>query len=373
MITVQEMCGRIGLVSGKGLSGVIKRHYPKPLLWAAVFLLFLANTINIGADLGAMAAATQLLFPIPLGILIIIMTVLTVLLIVFVPYRRYVKYLKYFAITLFAYIIAAFAVSQNWREIALSTLIPHISGSKAYLLNIVAFLGTTISPYLFFWETNEEVEEEVAQHKLKTMGSGIPKITIRDIRHMRVDTGIGMVFSNVITFFIIITTAATLGAHGLRNIETADQAAAALKPIAGPFASLLFTIGIIGTGLLAIPVLAGSISYAVSEVFGWKEGLYRKLKNALGFYGLIIIVILFGVLINFVPIKPFQLLYYTAVLNGICAPPLLILIMLVANNKGIMGRYTNTMWSNVSGILITVLMTLAVGALLVTSFLPTGL
>jgi NRAMP (natural resistance-associated macrophage protein)-like metal ion transporter len=359
MIVIQEMCGRISLVTGRGLAGVIKKHYSKRLLYLVVFLLLIANTINIGADLGAMASSAQLIIGLPLVVLLILMTVLTLILEIFVSYNVYVKYLKYLSLSLFAYIFVVFIVKQDWSHIAKATLLPSATFSKEYILNIVAFLGTTISPYLFFWQADEEVEEEIAEHKLVRMGYGKPKINIRDIRKMRLDTIIGMFFSNVVTFFIVVTSASTLAAHGVTHVETADQAAQALKPFAGDFAFLLFAAGIIGTGLLAVPVLAGSTSYAFAEAFNWRAGLYRKFSQAHGFYGIITIATLLGLLINFTPIKPFTMLYYTAVLNGVVAPPLMIVILLIANNKKIMNGRQNSVLSNILGIIVTVVMTCA--------------
>lgn len=365
MTIVQEMCGRIGLVTGKGLAGVIKHHYSKKVLYFAVFILLLANTINIGADLGAMAASAQLLFNIPFFVLLIGITAICLLLQIFIPYRTYANILKYFTFSLFAYIITAFIVKQDWLMIFKSTIIPELTFNKTYIFNLVAILGTTISPYLFFWQASEEVEEEVEAGRLKSMGAGIPKFTKRDIRDLRVDTVVGMFFSNLVMFFIIMTTASTLGAHGIADIQSADQAAQALRPLAGEFAYLLFTAGIIGTGLLAVPVLAGSAAYAFSETFGWKEGLYRKFKQAHAFYGVIIVATLVGLLINFSSIPAFKMLYYTAMLNGICAPPLLILIMLISNNKKVMQNYTNGKVSNILGWSITVIMSIAAAALVV--------
>ncbi|MBP9781741.1 divalent metal cation transporter [Candidatus Woesebacteria bacterium] len=359
MTIIQEMCGRIGIVTGKGLAGVIKHHYSKKVLYFSVFILLFANTINIGADLGAMAASAQLLFNIPFFILLIGITALCLLLQIFVPYRTYANILKYFTFSLFAYIITAFVVKQDWVLILTSTFLPEFTFSSAYLLNIVAILGTTISPYLFFWQASEEVEEEVKSGKLRSMGAGIPKFTKRDIKDLRIDTTIGMLFSNLVMFFIIVTTASTLGQHGITEIQSADQAAQALRPLAGNFAYLLFAAGIIGTGLLAVPVLAGSAAYAFSEAFGWKEGLYRKFSQAHAFYGVIIIATLVGLLTNFTHIPPFKMLYYTAILNGICAPPLLVLIMLVSNNKKIMNNYTNGTISNMLGWIITVIMSIS--------------
>lgn len=367
MSVIQEMCGRIGMVTGKGLSGVIRIHYAKPVLYSAVLLLLIANTINIGANLGAMASSAQLLFHIPFIFWLIAMTVLTLVLEVFVSYRVYAQVLKYLALALFAYVIVVFAVRQDWIHIFRSTFIPTISFQKDYLFNIVAILGTTISPYLFFWQANEEVEEEVEHKKLISMGRGKPHITTQDIRTMRLDTIIGMFFSNLIMFFIIVTTASTLHVNGITKIETADQAAKALQPIAGDFAFVLFAAGIIGTGLLAVPILAGSASYAFSEAFGWKEGLYRKFTQAHGFYGVITIATLVGLLVNFTPVKPFQMLYYSAIINGIIAPPLLILIMFITNNEKIMGKHTNSRFSNVFGWTITGVMSIA--ALMLIGFL----
>lgn len=357
MNVVQEACGRIGLVTGKGLAGVIRKYYSKYLLYFCIGILLLANTVNIGADLGAMASSAQLIFGFPFIFWLIIMVVITLLLEVFIPYKVYAKVLKYFAFSLFSYVIVAFIIKQDWLKIAYSTFIPSFVLSKNYILNIAALLGTTISPYLFFWQADEEVEEEIVAHKLVMMGRGVPKVTRRDVKTMRIDTTVGMFFSQAVMFFIIITAASTLGARNITTIETASQAAEALRPLAGDFTFLLFTLGIVGTGLLAVPILAGSASYAISEAFGWKEGLYRKFKQAHGFYGIITVATLLGLLINFSPIKPFQVLYYTAVLNGLCAPPLLAMILLIGNNKKIMGNYTNSWLTNLLGLIITVLMT----------------
>ncbi len=255
MVAIQEMCGRIGIVTGKGLAGVIKKHYSKPVLYFSVSLLLIANTINIGADLGAMAASAQLLFHIPFVVLLLGITAICLLLQVFVPYHTYANILKYFTFSLFAYIITAFVVKQDWLAILKATFVPEFSFTSAYIFNIVAILGTTISPYLFFWQASEEVEEEVEKGRLRIMGVGIPKFTKRDIKDLRIDTVLGMFFSNLVMFFIIMTSASTLGVHGISDIQSADQAAQALLPLAGQFAYLLFAVGVIGTGLLAVPVL----------------------------------------------------------------------------------------------------------------------
>lgn len=365
MSAIQEMCGRIGLVTGKGLASVMKKYYPKQILYVMVFILLVANTINIGADLGAMASAVQLLTGVRFELLLLLITAITLLMEVFISYKTYSKYLKYLTFSLFSYIIAVLVTKQDWSRIALSTIMPTLTWSRDYVLTIVAILGTTISPYLFFWQADEEVEEEVASHKLRTMGMGTPHINKNDIRVMRIDTLVGMFFSNLVMFFIIVTTASTLHLNGITTINTAQEAAETLKPVAGNLASLLFTIGIIGTGLLAVPVLAGSASYAIAETFGWKEGLYRKFNRAHGFYGIISIATILGLAINFINIPPFRMLYYTAILNGICAPPLIIMILLIANNKSIMGTYTNNKLSNILGIVIAILMIVTVLSLFI--------
>lgn len=366
MSIIQEMCGRIGLVSGKGLAGVMRHHYARPLLYGAVFILLIANTVNIGADLGAMASTGQLVLHVPFAVWLIGITVLSLLLQVFVSYHLYARVLKYLTFALFAYVVTAFIVKQPWLTALHATVVPSFSLNKDYLMNIVALLGTNISPYLFFWQASEEVEEEVEKHELKAMGVGRPKLPANALGNMRIDTVVGMLFSNLVMFFVIMTSASTLGAHGMHSVQTADQAAQALRPLAGDFVYVLFAAGIIGTGLLAVPVLAGSTSYAFSEAFGWKEGLYRKFKKAHGFYGVITLATLAGLLINFLPIPSFTLLYYTAILNGICAPPLMILIMLVANNKKIMGPHRNGLLQNIFGWLITLVMAGCAIMLLVT-------
>jgi NRAMP (natural resistance-associated macrophage protein)-like metal ion transporter len=362
MTVIQEMCGRIGVVTGKGLAQVIKEHYSKKILYVAVFILFLANAVNVGADLGVMASSGQLLIGIPFWWLLGGMTVISLLLELFIPYRTYANLLKYLTLSLLAYIVAAFVVHQDWTQIALATLIPSFSFDQSYLMNIVALLGTTISPYLFFWQTDEEVEELHESH-IKANKNGLMPVTKRSIFDMRLDTTFGMLFSNVITFFIIITTASTLHTHGIFSIETADQAALALRPIAGEFAFVLFAAGIIGTGMLAVPVLAGSAAYAISETLGWKAGLNKKFHQAPLFYGLITFTTLVGVLVNLLPIKPFQLLYYTAVLNGISAPPLMLIIWFITNNKKIMGKHTNSLFTNFLSLLIIGLMSAASAAM----------
>ena len=368
MIAIQEMCGRIGMVTGRGLAGVIKKHYSRKILAVAILLLLVANAVNIGADLGAMGAAAQLLVGGPLAAWIIGMTFVTLVLEIFVSYHVYSRVLKYLALSLLAYIATTFIVKQPWMQILRFTLVPRISFTKDYLLNIVAIIGTTISPYLFFWQADQEVEEAIDQKRLKSMQRGKPRFGNRDILRGQQDTAIGMTFSNLIAFFIIATTASTFGANGVTSIETAAQAAEALQPLAGKYASAIFAIGIIGTGLLAVPVLAGSASYAIAEAAGWKAGLYKTIDQAHGFYGVITLATLLGLLINFTNVAPFKLLYYTAVLNGLVAPPLMVFILLIANNRAVMGKHCNGRLGNIFGCTITAIMSLCSIALLTSLF-----
>ncbi len=365
MTAVQEMCGRIGMVTGKGLSGVIKKYYSRPVLGVAVTLLVVANAVNIGADLGAMASAVQMLFGLPFELWLFGLTALTLGLEIFVSYPRYAKFLKYLTLSLFAYIFVALIVKQDWGNILHSTILPSFSWNKAYIMNIVAILGTTISPYLFFWQADEEVEEEISEHKIAEIGGRKPKVSGTMIRGMRLDTMLGMFFSNLVMFFIIVTAASTLGAGGITSIDTATQAAEALRPLAGDFSFILFTLGILGTGLLAVPILAGSASYAVSEAANIKSGLSKKFSDAKGFYAIITLATCAGLTVNFLGIPPFKMLYYTAVFNGLAAPLLLILILLIANNKKIMGKHVNGVISNILGGIIAIVMTAAGIAVLI--------
>jgi NRAMP (natural resistance-associated macrophage protein)-like metal ion transporter len=358
MTVMQEMCGRIGLVTGKGLSDVIRENYSRKLLYGAVIFLLVANIINIGADLGAMAAAIMLLVPVPFFILLVGITVLMLALEVYVPYPVYARVLKYLTLSLLAYVVTAFIVKEDWGMILHATLVPHISLTKEYVANIAAILGTTISPYLFFWQADEEVEEEIEKGTIRDMGVGKPSIKTADVRQMRIDTILGMFFSQAIMFFIIVTVAATLAVSGTTTIATAADAAAALRPVAGNFAFMLFALGIIGTGLLAVPVLAGSAGYALAEALGWKVGLGKRFSQAKGFYVIIAVATLVGLLVNFSSIAPMTMLYYAAMLNGVLAPPLMILILFIANNSTILGKHTNSWFSNTLGIVITVLMSI---------------
>jgi len=364
MVVIQQMCGRIGMVTGKGLASVIRTHYSRWILYFAVSLLLISNTINIGADLGVMATSTEMLMGLPFIFWLCLLTGLIITLEVFVTYKTYSKYLKYLTLSLFSYVIAAFILKPNWGIIINHTLIPHINFSKNYILNIVAILGTTISPYLFFWQASQEVEEEVSDGKIPDIGVGKARVTQEIVAAMNLDTIVGIIFSQGIMFFIIITTAVTLHVNGLTIIENASQAAEALKPVAGDFAYLLFSVGIIGTGFLAIPVLAGSSAYAVAETIGIKEGLSKKSGRAPGFYMVIAASTLIGMLINWIGIDPFNALYYSAALNGLSAAPLMILVILTANNKKIMGGFVNKKLSNIIGWIIVFIMSIA-GLLLI--------
>src|SRR5512143_1232166 len=289
---IQETCARIALQTGGGLAAALRKYYPKPVLYFCVTLLFIANTINLGADLGAMAASAQLLLGIPYLVWLIAITLLSVALEISVAYKRYARVLRCLTLSLFAYLFVPFVSSLNWGQALRNTLIPTIQFDKDFLLNLVAILGTTISPYLFFWQAGQEVEEEIDEGKTTVRSrKGVSKV---ELKWMRTDVVAGMLLSNVVTWFIITTTASTLFQHGINNIDSAPKAAEALRPIAGDFAYLLFAVGIIGTGLLAVPILAGSAAYAVAETFKFREGLYRKLRQAHGFYAVMALSTLVG-------------------------------------------------------------------------------
>lgn len=368
MAIIQEMCARIGLVTGQGLAANIRANYPRWVLYVATILLFIANTLNIGADLGAMAKATQLLIPKANFILLLLgFTALTIGLQIFTTYEKYAKYLKWLALVLLSYVFSAMAVKMNWSSVLQSAVIPSITFSKEQLLLITGILGTTISPYLFFWQTSQEVEEQILEGKT-TIKLRQEETTKDEIKNMRIDIWSGMFLSNLVMFFIIAAASATLFAHGITNISTAADAAEALRPFAGDGAYLLFTLGIIGTGLLALPVLAGSASYALSESFGWKYGLYRRLNQAYAFYGVIIISTVIGFLINFLGIDSIKALIYSAVANGLIAPVILVLIVLISRNKKIMGNRANHPIITFFGWFTTVLMVIAGLATIISLF-----
>jgi NRAMP (natural resistance-associated macrophage protein)-like metal ion transporter len=374
MVVVQEMCARIGLVTGTGLAAIIKRKYSRKIVFPIAFLLLIANTINIGADIGAMAASIRLVFPqLPIILATLSFTVFIIISEVFVPYVKYVKILKYLILTLLAYLATAIIVGGNWNQIVIATLIPHIELTPTYAMLFVAIFGTTISPYLFFWQASEEAEEDVAKHWIKELGGkDVPKIAKKEIKLMRQDTAVGMAFSQLIMWAIIITTAGSLHAHGVTDIQSADQAAKALEPLvktfpqAGEISKTIFALGIIGTGLLAIPVLAGSSGYALSDVFGWSEGLSKQFRQAKGFYLVIAASTLIGLWINFTTADPIKILVYTAVINGVIAVPILFAVMKISNDKKILKDSTNSHISNVIGWLTFVIMGLSVIIMFVT-------
>lgn len=358
MAVVQEMCARIGMVTGRGLSSNIRIHYPRPILYACAILLLIANTINIGANLGAMAKATQLILPhFSFPILLIFFTVVSLLLQIFVSYKHYSGYLKWLALILLSYVVAGFTLKLDWALIIGYTFIPSLTLNVEHVFLICAILGTTISPYLFFWQTSQEVEESImgGNTSLRLRQELISK---KEITHMRLDVWSGMFLSNIVMFFIIVICATTLNANGILNITTAEQAASALRPFAGDYAYLLFTLGIIGTGMLAVPVLAGSSSYALSESFGWKFGLYRKLKQAHAFYGVLIIAMGIGFLLNFIGLGTIQALILSAIINGLIAPLILFLIIQLSSSEKIMGKWRNNLLTSFFGWIICILMSI---------------
>lgn len=359
MAIVQEMCARIGMVTGRGLAGNIRVHYNRHVLYVCTLLLFGANALNIGADLGAMAKAVQLLAPgFNFGLAVVGITLLSLLLQIFTPYARYARYLKWLALVLLSYVFSALMAHLNWSDVAHQAVIPTLHFDKDQLLIICAILGTTISPYLFFWQTSQEVEEQILQGKTRLRDRRIAT-SDQEVKSMRIDVWTGMLLSNVVMFFIIAACGALLHAHGITNIQTTSQAAQALRPFAGNATYFLFSMGIIGTGLLAIPVLAGSSSYAFAESFRWKEGLYRNLRQAYAFYGVIIISMLVGLGLNFVGIDPIKALIYAAVANGLVSPIILFFIVSMSANKKIMGRWVNKKPVTGLGWFVTALMTVA--------------
>lgn len=361
MAVVQEMCARIAIVTGEGLAANIRKHFPAPLLYACAALLFAANTFNLGADLGAMAKATELLWPsLDFAFLVFLFAAISLTLQVFTTYARYAKYLKYLTLALFAYVATAFFAHVDWSDAFAHTFVPHMGFSQNELLLLCAVLGTTISPYLFFWQTSQEVEEEILKGE-KTVRERARERPHKktEIREMRFDVWTGMFFSNMVMFFIIAACAATLYTHGVTNIQTADQAAAALEPFAGQWAFTLFALGIIGTGFLAVPVLAGASAYAISESFKFKTGLYRKLKDAYAFYGVIIVGMLLGLAMNFTGIDPIKALIYSAVGNGLVAPVVLYFVVRLSSSEEVMGPHANKKLANWIGWITVAAMAIA--------------
>lgn len=364
MIAVQEMAGRVALVTGRGLVPAFRARLPRLAVFGIVSLLVLANAINIGADLGMMASALNRFLPVPFWMLLLTMTVFTLALQIFLPYRVYARYLKWLTLSLFAYVAVAFFVHIDWVAALRATVIPSFPLQKEYLLILVALLGTTISPYLSFWQAGQEIEEEVSDGHLVSMNRKPSDFRPRHLRAMRLDVGSGMFFSNTIAWFIILTTGVVLFRLGGVEITSADQAARVLEPLVGQFASSLFALGVIGTGLLAVPVLSGTAAYAVSEVSRFREGLSRQWSTALGFYGVIVLVTLVGVGVNVFGINPVRLLIYAAIANAIIAPPVIVALLLVASDERVMGSHRNTFLSNCFGWGTVALMAIAPAALL---------
>jgi NRAMP (natural resistance-associated macrophage protein)-like metal ion transporter len=365
MGVVQEMCARIGLVTGTGLAANIRKFYSKKILYFCTALLLFANIFNIGADLGAMANASQLIFPkLSLTLLVFFFALLSLFMQIFISYKKYAAYLKYLTFILFAYVVSAFSVQINWGDVLRNTLLPTLHFSKDSIILLCAALGTTISPYLFFWQSSQEVEEEILKgHRSEKARREANHV--EDLHDMRIDVWSGMFVSNAIMFFIIAACAATLFQNGIMNISTASDAALALRPFAGNLAFILFALGILGTGLLAIPVLAGSASYAISESFGWKNGLYRKLKQATSFYGVIIIAMFCGIALNFFGLDPIKTLIYSAVLNGVISPIMIFFIVRLSGSSEVMGNFANKKTTNIIGWLSFVLISVVgIGAII---------
>ena len=368
MTAIQEISARIGRVTGRGISGNLRKFYPPWLLYVIVGLILIANIINIGADIGAMGAALKLLIGGPAFLYVIGFAALSIGLEVFVRYSRYVSVLKYLTLSLFAYVATVFVVGTPWAKVGLSIVEPPLTWDHDYILAVVAVLGTTISPYLFFWQAEEEVEEE-QENPNKQPLKRAPRQAPNEFYRIRMDTYVGMALSNLVALFIVITTAATLNAHGVTDIQTSSQAAEALRPIAGPFAFALFACGIIGTGLLALPVLAGSAAYALGEALQWPVGLAKKAGRARGFYATIAIATILGTLLNFSPIDPIKALFWSAVINGIVSVPVMAIMMLLARRRDIMGQFvlSSTLWA--MGWIATAVMAISVAALAVASVL----
>lgn len=367
MAVIQEMCARIGLVTGSGLTGIIRKKYSKNAVYPILGLLLIANTINIGADIGAMSASIGIVLPnFPVFAISILFTVLIICAEIFISYKKYVILLKYLTLSLLAYVVTTFIIGGDWQQILVASVIPHIEFTPSFAMLFVAIFGTTISPYLFFWQTSEEAEEDVLKNKIKEIGEGKPKIQKKEIKMMRADVFLGMAFSQMIMWFIIVTASGSLHAHGLDTIVTVDEAAKALEPLvhtfphSGELAKVIFALGVIGTGLLAIPILAGSSAYALSEQFGWKQGLGKKFRQAKGFYLIIVVSTAIGIWINYSNIDPIKALVYAAVTNGIIAVPLLVTIMKIGNDKKVLGSRTNGKISNTIGWITVLVMAISV-------------
>ena len=370
-------CARIGVVTGRGLTSVICKKYSKIVAFPIVVLLIVGNVINISADIGAMSASIKLIFPqIPLIGFSIIFSIIILLSIILISYKKYARILRYLTLTLLVYFITAIIVGGNWNEMLLFSIIPHIELTPDFMMMIVAIFGNALSPYMLFWQTSEESEENIVKYKLKEMGLGKPRISRMEIRLVKIDVAIGMAFAVFVMWSIMVTTAGSLHLNEIYEIQTADQAAQALEPLvktfphSGEISKIIFVIGIIGTGLLAIPVFAGTCGYALSELFGWKEGLSKKFYQARLFYLIIIICIIIGLIINYInPISPIQMLLYAATINGIILVPILVIIMKIANDKKILGNRVNGLLSNILGWTITGIILCSVITFLFVKFL----
>lgn len=358
MASIQKMCAKIGLITANGLAGTLKKHYPKPVLYLMLLFSFPAIIMNIGADIAGMGAVGNMLFPkIDATFFSVLFTILLLILIIYLPYQKIASILKYLCIVLLVYLVVPFLHKQDWGNILKSTFIPSIEFNKEFIGVLVGILGTTISPYLFFWQASMEVEE--MKHKKKHL-----VVNKKIIHEMKQDVDFGMSFSGLVMFFIILTTGTVLFNSGVHQIDTVEQAALALKPLAGNLAYLLFAIGIIGTGLLAIPVLSGSLSYVITETFGWQQGLDKKFHEAKAFYIVIALSLILGLSLNYIGISPIKSLIYSAILYGLTAPVLIAIILHISNNKKIMGEFTNSKMANILGFLALIIMTAAAVVLL---------
>jgi NRAMP (natural resistance-associated macrophage protein)-like metal ion transporter len=366
MAAVQLMCARLGLVTGRGLAGVVRRYYPRWVLWSACSLLIVANVFNIGADLGGMAEVTEMMTGIQSYYWTPLYTILIISLLFFASYRQIARIFKWLTLVLFAYIAAAFLARPDWHSVLSATFVPRLEWSSAFLATFVGILGTTISPYLFFWQASQEVEKDREQGK-RTVKQR-EGATAKELRKVRTDVFTGMFFSNLAMYFIILTTAATLHAHGQTNIQTAREAAEALRPLAGNGAYLLFTLGLIGVGILGVPVLAGSAAYAVAEAAAWRGTLEDRPLLSRKFYALIAVAMVLGLAVNFVGFNAVKMLFYSAVLNGVLAPPLIVLVLLLTSNSKIMGLRVNSRPLRYFGWAAAALMTAASIAMFVTMY-----
>jgi Mn2+/Fe2+ NRAMP family transporter len=365
MAAIQEICARLGRITGAGIAENLRKNYPKPVPYCLVSLLCVANIFNLGADITAMGAAGQLVFGGALNAYVLVFGLLSLLLQMYVPYRVYVRYLKWLTLVLFAYVATAFIVHVPWKTALRATLIPSISWTPAYWMALVAVFGTTISPYLFFWQTSQEAEDVRLNSKESPLIKK-PLQASRQLRRIAMDTRVGMGFSNLVAFFIILTTAVTLHSAGAgTDIQTSADAAKALQPLAGHFAFLLFALGIIGTGLLAVPVLAGSAAYAVAETFRWRASLESKPRSAPRFYGILAAATTIGIALNFVGMNPIRALYWSAVINGVVAVPLMVMLMIMSANRAIVGEFSLSPYLRIVGWAATAVMLAAALAFII--------